>query len=330
MCDPRGRRIRVSAGVLGVAVATVFALGGSAYLRGRAIDPTERFFLEAGRPPSGCEGVIGASVQYALFSFEHNDVIFVGDSACWSGIDPIRLRRLAGLQSYNLAVAGIGARVCPLAIRGYLSHHPKPKAVVLCLSPLGLEVDSAPWENMLGRVLMYYGLEIDGAVPLTESVPYLVRSGVRACLPHPDYRSALADFNDTDTYLTLRAGIFAARGFYGQASRAPIPLARNGVLIREDWDRGVHEMADTCSAAGVRMLILFTPIEASHKHARDFDRLDRWGRELEQTHAGLTVQRPMILTYEPHLMLDAIHLNLKGVDKFMPVVAKDVQAALAR
>jgi hypothetical protein len=43
----------------------------------------------------------------------------------------------------------------------------------------------------------------------------------------------------------------------------------------------------------------------------------------------LTVRRPMILTYEPRLMLDAIHLNLEGVNKFMPVVAKDVQAALA-
>jgi hypothetical protein len=28
-------------------------------------------------------------------------------------------------------------------------------------------------------------------------------------------------------------------------------------------------------------------------------------------------------------MRDAIHLNLAGVEKFMPVVAKDVQGALA-
>ena len=87
-------------------------------------------------------------------------------------------------------------------------------------------------------------------------------------------------------------------------------------------------MADTCDAAGVRMLILFAPIEAGYEDARDFDRLDRWGRELEETHPGLTVQRPIILTYEPRLMRDAIHLNLAGVEKFMPVVAKDVQEAL--
>jgi hypothetical protein len=327
----RRPRIGVSAGILGVAVTTVLALGGSAYLRGRALDPSDRFFQEAGREPTGGEGAIAASVEYVLFSSEPNDLIFVGDSACWNGVDPIRLRRLAGLQSFNLAIPGLGARACPMATRGYLSRHPKPKAVVLCLSPLGLEVDSDPWADTLRRVTTYYGLEIDGVVPLSESLPYLVRSGVRTFLAHPDYRSMpLADSDGTDTYFKQQARIFAARGFFGLPPRAAVhvPPAPTGVLIREDWDRGVHEMADTCDAAGVRMLILFAPIEAGYEDARDFDRLDRWGRELEETHPGLTVQRPIILAYEPRLMRDAIHLNLAGVEKFMPVVAKDVQEAL--
>ena len=50
--------------------------------------------------------------------------------------------------------------------------------------------------------------------------------------------------------------------------------------------------------------------------------------ELEKTHAGLAVQRPIILAYEPRLMRDAIHLNLDGVEGLMPVVAKDVLAVL--
>jgi hypothetical protein len=328
----RGQRSGVTAGVFGVAVATWFVIGGSAYLRGRAIDPTERFFQEAGRRPSGGEGAIAAVVQYALFSAEHNDVIFVGDSACGTGIDPIRLRRLAGLQSFVLATPGIGARAGPLATRGYLARHPKPRAFVLCLSPLGLEVDSGQWADMLRRVMIFYDLEIDRVVPLTESVPYLVRSGVRALAAYPDYRALpLANNSETDTYFDQQATIFAARGFQGLPPRAEvqIPPTPTGVLIREDWDRGVHEMADTCAAAGVRMLILFTPIEAGYKDARDFERLDRWGRELEQTHAGLTVQRPIILAYEPGLMWDPVHLNLAGVEKFMPVVAKAVQEALA-
>lgn len=89
-------------------------------------------------------------------------------------------------------------------------------------------------------------------------------------------------------------------------------------------------MADTCGSAGVPMLILFAPIEAGYKDARDFDRLDHWGRELEKMHPGLTVERPIILAYESRLMRDAVHLNLAGVEKFMPVVAKDVQEAVER
>jgi hypothetical protein len=328
----RGPRIGVSAGVLAVAAVTAISLGGSAYLRGRALDPSERFFEEAGRPPTAGEGAVAVSVEYALFSSEHNDVIFVGDSACWTGVDPIRLRRLAGLQSFNLGIPGfLGARACPMAVRGYLERHPKPKAVVLCLSPLGLEVDSEPWADALRRVVTYYGLEIDDVVPLSESVPYLIRSGVRTLLAHRDYRSVpLADFNGTTTYFDEQSGIFALRGFYSPPPGAPLhaPPAPDGVLIRDDWDRGVREIADTCSAAGVRMLILFAPIEAAYKDVRDFGRLDRWGHELEKTHPGLKVQRPIILAYEPSLMRDAIHLNSAGVEKFMPVVAKDVQEAL--
>ncbi|HEV3302873.1 MAG TPA: hypothetical protein VG055_24690, partial [Planctomycetaceae bacterium] len=63
MSHLRGPRIGVSVGILGVAVATVLALGGSAYLRGRALDPSDRFFQEAGREPTGGEGAIAASVE---------------------------------------------------------------------------------------------------------------------------------------------------------------------------------------------------------------------------------------------------------------------------
>ncbi len=89
-------------------------------------------------------------------------------------------------------------------------------------------------------------------------------------------------------------------------------------------------MADTCAAAGVPMLILFTPLEARYKDSRDFEILDRWGRELEQTHPGLTVARPIIRPYDERLMWDAVHMNSAGVKQFMPIVAKDVQALLAR
>jgi hypothetical protein len=333
MGHPRGPQIGVSAGVLAIATATLFALGGFAYLRGRALDPSERFFQEAVRGPSAGEGALAADVEYALFSSEHNDLIFVGDSACADGVDPLRLRRLTGLESYNFAVpGGLGARTCLLAIRGYLARHPRPKAVVLCLSPLGLETDSGACVDEMRRINTYYGLEIDGVVPLSESVPYLVRAGVQALWPHPDYRALPLGGAESETYFTQRPSIVTARGFHGLPDSAPVrtPPAESGVLIREDWDHGVHEMADTCAAAGVHMLILFAPLEDTYKDARDFNRLDRWGRELEKAYPNLSVRRPILLAYEPRLMWDAIHLNSHGVEKFTPVVVKAVQEALAK
>jgi hypothetical protein len=323
--------IGVSVSVLGIALAMALALGGVPYLRGRTLDPSERFFLEAGRPPSGGEGAMAACMEYALFSNEANDVIFVGDSACWNAVDPIRLRRLTGLQAYNLSLPGIGAHSCPLTVRGYLARHPKPKAVVLCLSPLGLEIDSGPWANALHRLHIYYGLEL-GGVPLSESVAYLVRSGVRRLVGFPDYRGVqLGGVPGPLTYFTQQPAIVAARGFYGRRGRSPLQISpgKNGVLIREDWDRGIHEVADLCDAAGVRLLILFAPLESQYQTARDFGRLDRWGRELEQTHRALKLQRPLIVPYEQNLMNDAIHVNIAGAEKFAPIVAKAVQQVLA-
>jgi hypothetical protein len=327
----RGPQLKVSAGALAVLAATVFVLGGSAYLRGRTLDPTERFFQEVGRPPSPGEGAMVVNAQYALFSSEYNDVVFFGDSACGNGVDPLSLRRLTGLQSYNLAIPGIGAHVCPTALRAYLARHPKPKAVVLCLSPLGMEVDCDPWADVLRRLSTYYGLELDDVL-LTDSFSYIVRAGARAALPHPEYRSLqLLEYDQTETYFTQQAKISAARGFRGLRPRAgvAIPPAINGVVIRDDWDRGVHAMADTCAAAGVPMLILFTPLEARYKDSRDFELLDRWGRKLEQTHPGLRFQRPIIRPYDERWMCDAMHLNSDGVDQFMPAVAKAVQGLLA-
>src|SRR5262249_19459950 len=225
----------------------------------------------------------------------------------------------------------LAAQTDPLAVKAYLSRHPKPKLVVLVVSPLGLAVDSAPWADVCRRVTTCYGLEIDGAVPLSDKVPYLVRSGLQTFLGHPDYRSVpLADYNEVETYVTQRENIHAARGFQGEFVRAFVwnPPSSLEVLIRDEWDRGAHEMADSCAAARVPLLIRFAPIEVGYMEDRDLDRLDRWAQDLEEAHTSLTVARPIQLAYEKRFMMDAIHLNVDGVDKFTPVLAKDVQQAL--
>jgi hypothetical protein len=103
-----------------------------------------------------------------------------------------------------------------------------------------------------------------------------------------------------------------------------------GSLIRDDWNAGVYEIARACRGHGVRLMIQFTPIAQAELICRDWRQLEYWVCDLEATQPGVTVARPIVLTYEPKFMWDGIHLNAAGVEKFMPVVAKDVEAVLGK
>jgi hypothetical protein len=61
----------------------------------------------------------------------------------------------------------------------------------------------------------------------------------------------------------------------------------------------------------------------------DYAPVNAWLASLEREFPNVTVCRPVFLWYDGALCWDHSHLNTDGVAKFMPVVAKDVQAALA-
>jgi hypothetical protein len=136
----------------------------------------------------------------------------------------------------------------------------------------------------------------------------------------------------SESYVTLKQKFAAGRGFFclpGEHGE-PRPLARPGPvrLIREEWDEGVCRIVRECEDAGVPLLIRFTPIPVSAADARDFSRLGDWGERLRSQHPGVTVRALPLLTYESQLVYDGVHLNAAGVDKFMPIIAKDVETAI--
>ncbi|HEV3138353.1 MAG TPA: hypothetical protein VGZ26_10625 [Pirellulales bacterium] len=107
-----------------------------------------------------------------------------------------------------------------------------------------------------------------------------------------------------------------------------VPWERPEIPVHPDWDSGIRSIADACKECGVPLLIRFAPIDSAVRAARDWSQLERWASELEGSQPNVTVARPIVLAYEPRFMWDAMHLNAAGVEKFMPVVAKDVQAVL--
>ncbi len=67
--------------------------------------------------------------------FDNLDILFVGNSYCFSGIIPTRLEQ-AGYNSYNLSIATAGVQFYRLMITDYLKHTEKnPKMVFLLISP---------------------------------------------------------------------------------------------------------------------------------------------------------------------------------------------------
>src|SRR5271156_2016840 len=87
--------------VLAISVVAGCALFAASYRFGRGVATIERF-LDSDKTPTSVDAFVAAPIEYALGSDEVNDVVFFGESACRSGVDPKRFESLTGLKAYNL------------------------------------------------------------------------------------------------------------------------------------------------------------------------------------------------------------------------------------
>ncbi len=328
-----------------VTLATI-ALASMAYGIGRIAGDTETRFFLTWAPPTLDEASAACPVEYALRSTDRNDVVFLGDSTCRTGLDAERFARITGLTSYGLgSLRGIGPTGFVITAKAYLSHHPRPRAIVLCVTPTCFEADPAVVGGPLaGRFAASYGPEVSEFSPLVDRVSYFARHGVRALLWQPrdaskermnghDVRDVPLTGLAAETYHTLQRKTLESRGFF------PLPglhgplraiSAPEETLIRDDWNNGIQRLAAICDEADVPLIIQFAPVSSQITRSRDFGRLEAWSRELETSHSRLIVARPILRTFDERCMWDSIHLNAAGVDKFMPLIAADVEAALAK
>ncbi len=224
-----------------------------------------------------------------------------------------------------------------MTLKAYLSRHPKPRAVVLCVTPFCFEVDiGTAGGDLPEHFVANYGPEVEGVVPIRESIAYFMKRGAVSLVQSRDsdvFNDPLTGF-EKETYRTLEKKMRDSRGFF----RLPEEHGPNrGVerpgpadLVHQEWDQGVRQIAQACDEVGVVFVIRFSPISAEFSDARDFSRLESWGRTMESSYSHLVVARPILLAYAPQFMWDCIHLNSAGVEKFMPTLVKDVRAALGR
>jgi len=334
--EPGDRTFRFSPTLLVLASTTLMVgiLGFVTYRWGAATD-TELRFLDQGRAPTSDEAFVACPIEYSLHSREANDVIFLGDSVCRYGIDPNQFQRLSGLKAFNLGSFGfLGPSGYAITARTYFANHPKPQAVVLCVSAISFAADPETGGGSIPRRFEdAYGPETLQSIPQYTGFAKLGARSFENWFNGTDVRDSALIGMERDTYRTFQKRWLESRGYFalpGVHGNPHLVEAFSGEkLILEDWNRGVCRLADECAAADVPLVVRYCPLSTEFKGA-DYSPVEQWADEFASTHPSAVVSRPTLLWYDPLLSWDRVHLNAAGVANFMPVVAKDVQVALKK
>jgi hypothetical protein len=328
--------------VLASLLATLFVLSGaSIYTFGKTA--ADLRFIDPRRPPTFEEAWIASTMDYAAASADKNDVIFLGDSECRTAVDTVQFESLTRLRGFNLGIVGdLGPEVRLDLVQAYLSAHPRPQLVVLCVSPVGMERDVPPeWQLMRDRCVQCYGASKPGRW-LDDKQRYSLRQG--AILAWADVCSAVLrerrDIRDvplmgaeTESYRAFDNKTRSARGYmplWGNKYETRLHHAEDVVLVDPAWDVGVRQLAALCNQAGIRLLIRLAPIPIDGSESLNFQRVERWLLDVQSACPNVIVaSHPSILRYAGELFWDGTHPNSEGAAKFTSTLADEVRVALA-
>jgi hypothetical protein len=349
-----GPRVRPTLLAIGCAFGTYALLSAGFCSVGATYEGPLRM-LEPYRAPSIDEAAALIPMEYALTQGDANDVVFVGDSTCRTGIDPRLFEKLSDLRAYNLGSSGaLGISGQLSTVKAYLAHHPAPRVVVLCMSPTQvLRVQSSSLEigngtsagaiserflRVFGSPSQRRGIFADG----TKSIRYFINRGMAIS------KGSVSDFLkgqapdrlneplyglETEAYRTLSDKTRQRRGFF------PLPRDHlSGVpmfaeMLEEPhsvnpWiDEGVRAFAELAQSHSFRLLIRLTPLPPD-KAPWDRECIAAWLKVLEARFPNVSDSPPEILWYERDFFWDLIHLNGPGVERFTTKTAAEVTGLL--
>jgi len=292
------------------------------------------------------EVVVAFPVEYALHSDEKNAVIFVGDSTCRCGVDPIAFQRLSGMTAFNLGLIGpVGPMGFFITAKAYLLKHPAPRILVLCVAPIAFESSAAEIDIHLknrlpSRFESTYGPEVPGVASAEKSLRYFIERGSLDFYSWISLRGrGEVDVRDLpilempkETFRSAMRAKLATRGY------DPLPglhgkivtLGEQGepVKIHEEWDRNVRQLAEQCEAMAIPFLLRFSPMPSDLEHKKDFSPLERWSRDLLRHYRTMRIARPHLLWYDRSVCWDDVHLNGQGVAAYTAQLVKDVSDVL--
>jgi WD40 repeat protein len=304
---------------------------------------TDLRFLEPGRAPTFDEAIIALPIEYAIHSNEYNDVIVLGDSTGRYCFNPKHFEELSGLKACNLSQMGKAGPIgFYLVAWAYLRHHPKPKAIFLCLSPFAFQVGAKQTGGLLAtRFLANYGPEAPGIIPFYKSVDFFAKRGttqtwrtVQLALGYP-----LADPRDlpmfskrkrNESYHEFQRRLAEGRGYWAPVElRGPGWNIRPGwpgqpVKVNDEWDDAVKKLAELCEKYKVPLFLRLTPIRKDYKDAKDYSEVVTWTNALRDYHHIFVVD-PILEFWDLDWHRDAIQLNGPGAKRFSSALHKQLK-----
>jgi hypothetical protein len=313
------------------------------------------------------EVTVIAAMERARGTNDSVEILFTGGSTCNRGIDPKIFSKQTGLTSYNLASNVLGGiRTWYWACQTYLENHDRPRAIVLCLSPVDImciegqrpptSQDVLDPDDVCERFTVAYG-------PSLEYLPVAWSRGNRSRVYYADRGlkigiTAFTGFVVPDDQKPMNrrivngAGgnfsqemnrIFKAGGFRPlpefPIGILPGPIAINRIgyphtplpLTHSAMPLAndyVRAYAKLARDHSVKLLFGITPVAKAS--AFDATGLYAWMRQLKTDFPEIQILTPEVRTYGSEFFWDAHHLNWLGSRMYTPVVAKDVLSALGK
>ena len=221
----------------------------------------------------------------------------------------------------------------------YLQHHPKPRAVFLCMCPFAFHVGAFQTGGRLTtRFLANYGPEVPGVIPLYKCVDFYAKRGTTdtwrriqlsfGC--HLDDPREVIMFGKTgETYRDLQRHLIQARGYSvppglrGPGWSVPQGWPDQPVKVNEEWDESVRKLALLCEEYNVPLYFRLTPVRKDYKDAKDYSRLVKWMNDLRDYHHMIVVD-PILDFWDLDWHWDAIHLNGPGAKRYTASLCQDM------
>ncbi len=259
-----------------------------------------------------------------------HDVLYLGNSVAFQGINPKVIDDACGVTSYNLAVGGSSPIEQDLILRAYLRHNPAPKLVVIGVTPnlgaFGDDLRPTVYLALEEPEKSYYAqfLQENGLPPLPFSDEIVMR------VPAYRHRTTLEPMLKFFVRGEARRPSFVQGHLtYREVGAVParLPAQRAGLDVA-----GLRSCLDTCQEHGVPALIVELPNSPSfNKSVVERDGAMKLLHELIDGRQGVSFvsfNEDGGPEFDRADWLGTNHFNSRGAEKFSALLAPRIDSKL--